>query len=82
MNKMNGVNLDINILRQNLAFIREEITRITEVKKQLETGHGARSDDAVKILGTYEKILSNLNSLLRYEYDAEYNEVYNAGFTD
>lgn len=68
---MNGINLDINILRQNLAFIREEITRITEVKKQLETGHGVRSDDAVKILGTYEEILSNLNSLLRYEYDAE-----------
>lgn len=68
---MNGINLDINILRKNLAFIREEITRITEVKKQLETGLGARSDDAVKILGTYEEILSNLNSLLRYEYDAE-----------
>jgi hypothetical protein len=68
---MNGINLDINILRQNLAFIREEITRITEVKKQLETGPDARSDDAVKILGTYEEILSNLNSLLRYEYDAE-----------
>lgn len=32
---MNGINLDINILRQNLAFIREEITRITEVEKQL-----------------------------------------------
>ncbi|MFR7875840.1 MAG: hypothetical protein ACLU4J_05235 [Butyricimonas paravirosa] len=66
---MNGINL--NILRQNLAFIREEITRITEVKKQLETGPDARSDDAVKILGIYEEILSNLNSLLRYEYDAE-----------
>ena len=79
---MNGINLDINILRQNLAFIREEITRITEVKKQLETGPDARSDDAVKILGIYEEILSNLNSLLRYEYDAEYNEVYNAGFAD
>ena len=68
---MNGINLDINILRQNLAFIREEITRRTEVKKQLETGPDARSDDAVKILGIYEEILSNLNSLLRYEYDAE-----------
>lgn len=68
---MNGINLDINILRKNLAFIRGEITRITEVKKQLETGLGVRSDDAVKILGTYEEILSNLNSLLRYEYDAE-----------
>ena len=68
---MNGINLDINILRQNLAFIREEITRITEVKKQLETGPDARSDDAVKILGIYEEILSNLNSLLRYEFDAE-----------
>ena len=68
---MNGINLDINILRQNLAFIREEITRITGVKKQLETGTGVRSDDAVKILGIYEEILSNLNSLLRYEYDAE-----------
>ena len=68
---MNGINLDINILRQNLAFIREEITRITEVKKQLETGPDARSDDAVKILGIYEEILSNPNSLLRYAYDAE-----------
>ena len=68
---MNGINLDINILRQNLAFIRDEITRITGVKKQLETGPGVRSDDAVKILGIYEEILSNLNSLLRYEYDAE-----------
>ena len=68
---MNGIDLDINILKKNLAFIREEITRITEVKKQLETGPDARSDDAVKILGIYEEILSNLNSLLRYEYDAE-----------
>ena len=45
---MNGINLDINILRKNLAFIREEITRITEVKKQLETGHEVRSDDDVR----------------------------------
>ena len=68
---MNGIDLDINILKKNLAFIREEITRVTVIKEQLETGPGARSDDAVKILGTYEEILSNLNSLLRYEYDAE-----------
>lgn len=68
---MNGINLNMNILRSNLTFIREEIARITEVKKQLENSPGARSDDAVKILGTYEEILSNLNSLLRYEYDAE-----------
>lgn len=68
---MNGIDLDINILRQNLAFIREEITRITTMKKQLETGTGARSDDTVKILTTYEEILSNLRALLRYEYDAE-----------
>lgn len=70
---MNGIDLDINILKKNLAFIREEITRVTVIKEQLETGPGARSDDAVKILGTYEEILSNLNSLLRYEYDAEMN---------
>lgn len=68
---MNGIDLDINILRQNLAFIREEITRITTMKKQLEAGTGARSDDAVKLLTTYEEILSNLRALLRYEYDAE-----------
>ena len=68
---MNGIDLDINILRQNLAFIREEITRITTMKKQLETGTGNRSDDAVKLLTTYEEILSNLRALLRYEYDAE-----------
>lgn len=68
---MNGIDLDINILRQNLAFIREEITRITTMKKQLETGTGARSDDAVKLLITYGEILSNLRALLRYEYDAE-----------
>jgi hypothetical protein len=72
-NKMNGINLNMNILRSNLTFIREEIARITEVKTQLENGPGARSDDAVKIFGTYEEILSNLNSLLRYEYDAEMN---------
>ena len=70
---MNGINLNMNILRSNLIFIREEIARITEVKTQLENGPGARSDDAVKIFGTYEEILSNLNSLLRYEYDAEMN---------
>ena len=70
---MNGIDLDINILKKNLAFIREEITRVTVIKEQLETGPGVRSDDAVKILGTYEEILSNLNSLLRYEYDAEMN---------
>ena len=68
---MNGIDLDINILRQNLAFIREEITRITTMKKQLETGTGAQYDDAVKLLTTYEEILSNLRALLRYEYDAE-----------
>ena len=68
---MNGIDLDINILRQNLAFIREEITRITTMKKQRETGTGARSDDAVKLLITYGEILSNLRALLRYEYDAE-----------
>lgn len=68
---MNGIDLDINILRQNLAFIRGEITRITTMKKQLETGTGNRSDDAVKLLTTYEEILSNLRALLRYEYDAE-----------
>lgn len=68
---MNGINLDINILRKNLAFIREEITRITEVKKQLETGPGVRSDDAIKIIKTYGEVLSNLRALLRYEYDAE-----------
>ena len=61
---MNGIDLDINILRQNIAFIREEITRITTIKEQLETNPGARSDDATKIL-------SNLRSLLRHEYDAE-----------
>lgn len=70
---MNGINLDINILRQNLAFIREEIAMITEVKKQLETGPGARSDDAIKILKTYGEVLSNLRALLKYEYDAEMN---------
>ena len=70
---MNGINLNMNILRSNLTFIREEIARITEVKTQLENGPVARSDDAVKIFGTYEEILSNLNSLLRYEYDAEMN---------
>ena len=68
---MNGIDLDINILRQNLTFIREEITRITTMKKQLDTGPGARSDDAVKLLTTYEETLSNLKGLLRYEYDAE-----------
>ena len=70
---MNGINLDINILRKNLAFIREEITRITEVKKRFKTGPSPAGGCRVKILGTYEEILSNLNSLLRYEYDAEMN---------
>ena len=40
---MNGIDLDINILKKNLAFIREEITRVTVIKEQLETGPGARS---------------------------------------
>ena len=69
--KMNGINLDINILKKNLAFIREEITRVTVIKEQLETGPGARSDDAIKIIKTYGEVLSNLRALLRYEYDAE-----------
>ena len=68
---MNGINLDINILKKNLAFIREEITRVTVIKEQLETGPGARSDDAIKIIKTYGEVLSNLRALLRYEYDAE-----------
>jgi hypothetical protein len=68
---MNGIDLDINILKKNLAFIREEIARVTVIKEQLETGPGARSDDAIKIIKTYGEVLSNLRALLRYEYDAE-----------
>ena len=68
---MNGIDLDINIPKKNLAFIREEITRVTVIKEQLETGPGARSDDAIKIIKTYGEVLSNLRALLRYEYDAE-----------
>ena len=68
---MNGIDLDINILKKNLAFIREEITRVTVIKEQLETCPGARSDDAIKIIKTYGEVLSNLRALLRYEYDAE-----------
>ena len=68
---MNGIDLDINILKKNLAFIREEITRVTVIKEKLETGPGARSDDAIKIIKTYGEVLSNLRALLRYEYDAE-----------
>ena len=68
---MNGIDLDINILKKNLAFIREEITRVTVIKEQLETGPGARSDDAIKIIKTYGEVLSNLRALLRYEYDAK-----------
>lgn len=67
---MNGIDLDINILKKNLAFIREEIARVTVIKEQLETGPGARSDDAIKIIKTYGEVLSNLRALLRYEYDA------------
>ena len=68
---MNGIDLDINILKKNLAFIREEIARVTVIKEQLDTGPGARSDDAIKIIKTYGEVLSNLRALLRYEYDAE-----------
>ena len=68
---MNGIDLDINILKKNLAFIREEITRVTVIKEQLENDTGARSDDAVWILKTYGEVLSNLRSLLRYDYDVE-----------
>lgn len=68
---MNGIDWDINILKKNLAFIREEIARVTVIKEQLETGPGARSDDAIKIIKTYGEVLSNLRALLRYEYDAE-----------
>lgn len=68
---MNGIDLDINVLKKNLAFVREEITRVTVIKEQLENDAGARSDDAVWILKTYGEVLSNLRSLLRYEYDAE-----------
>ena len=64
---MNGIDLDINILKKNLAFIREEIARVTVIKEQLETGPGARSDDAIKIIKTYGEVLSNLRALLRYE---------------
>ena len=68
---MNGIDLDINILRQNLAFIREEITRITTIKEQLEPNPGARSDESTQILKTYGEILSTLSFLLRHDYDAE-----------
>lgn len=36
---MNGINLNMNILRSNLTFIREEIARITEVKTKMVLGH-------------------------------------------
>lgn len=30
---MNGIDLDINVLKKNLAFVREEITRVTVIKE-------------------------------------------------
>ena len=68
---MNGIALNLTILRENLDFIRGEITRITAVKKQLESNPRAKSDDAVRLLKSYGEILSNLKYLLQCEYDAE-----------
>lgn len=68
---MNGISLDTTTLQENINFIREEIKRIKAIKKNVESCPGARSDDAARLIITYDSIISNLNYLLQYNYDAE-----------
>lgn len=69
---MNGFTLDHAILTKNLAFIREEYSRMKAARNCLIAQAGNKSDDAVTILKTYDNIIRELNYLLQYNYDAEY----------
>lgn len=69
---MNGFTLDREILEKNIAFIREEYSRVKAARDCLIAQAGGRSDDAGTILKTYDNIIRELNYLLQYSYDAEY----------
>lgn len=69
---MNGYELEADVLRKNLEFIREEIKRMEVVRSELEASKGVRSDDADTLLRGYGRIMSELKYLLRFDYDAEH----------
>ena len=69
---MNGFTLHRAILEKNIAFIREEYSRVKAARDCLIAQAGSRSDDAGTILKTYDNIIRELNYLLQYSYDAEY----------
>lgn len=69
----NGFELPKEILDQNLKFIREEISRMESRLAELERmkSYHLASDDAQTLRLGYMKLIGELKSLLRHDYDAE-----------
>lgn len=69
----NGFDLPKNILDEHLNFIREEKDRITAQLNKLDNlkGYEKSSDDAGTLKKGYQKLLTELNYLLKHDYDAE-----------
>lgn len=69
----NGFDLPKPVLDEHLKFIRDERDRM---KKQLEKIDNLKeyekiSDDARTLANGYQTLLTELNHLLRHDYDAE-----------
>lgn len=69
----NGFDLPKNILDEHLKFIREEKDRISAQLNKLDNlkSYEKISDDAKTLTKGYQILITELNSLLRHEYDAE-----------
>lgn len=69
----NGFDFPKQILDEHLKFIREERDRISDQLNKLDNlkGYEKRSDDAGTLMKGYQTLLTELNSLLRHDYDAE-----------
>ena len=71
---MNDFELPKEILNDNLNFIREELERIEKQLKELESlkCYVVASDDAQTLIMGYMRLKTQLNSLLRHDFDAEH----------
>ena len=69
----NGFDLPKEELDKNLKFIREEISRVEKQIELLESmkGYHRQSDDARTLIHGFYRIKTELNSLLRHDYDVE-----------
>lgn len=69
---MSYYELNPEILKSNLEFIREEIKRIDAARQKLaEQLPDAKSDDADTLIRGYSRAIADLRSLIRYNYDAD-----------